>query len=57
MNHYLTEGNWLRAVRMWAGGADTFAIAAHFECHEAFIYAELPAKRQKYPKISEAYAA
>lgn len=48
MNHYLTLGNWLRACRMWQGGADTQEIAAHFECHEAFIYSQLPAYRGKY---------
>jgi hypothetical protein len=33
---------------MWQGGADTVEIAAHFECHEAFIYSHLPAYRGKY---------
>lgn len=57
MTHFLFEGEWLRAVRMWQGGSDTAAIADKFECSEAMIYRELPHYRRKYPKINELYEA
>lgn len=57
MTHFLFEGEWLRAVKMWQGGADTATIAAKFECSEAMIYAELPAKRRKYATINKVYEA
>ena len=57
MTHFLFEGEWLRAVRMWQGGYDTATIADKFECSEAMIYRELPHYRKKYPKINERFAA
>ena len=57
MTHFLYEGEWLHACKMWASGCDTATIADKFECSEAMIYAELPAKRRKYPKINELFEA
>lgn len=55
--NYLFEGEWLRAVKMWQGGADTATIADKFECSEAMIYRELPHYRRKYATINKVYEA
>lgn len=55
--NYLFEGEWIRAVKMWQGGADTETIAAKFECSEAMIWKELPHYRKKYAKINKLYEA
>ena len=55
--NYLFEGEWLRAVKMWQGGADTATIAAKFECSEAMIWKELPHYRKKYATINKLYEA
>jgi len=55
--NYLFEGEWLRAVKMWQGGCDTATIAEKFECSEAMIWKELPAKRRKYATINKLYEA
>ena len=57
MTHFLFEGEWLRAVKMWQGGADTATIADKFECSEAMLWKELPHYRRKYATINKVYEA
>jgi hypothetical protein len=54
MTHYLTKGQWLRAVYLWHGGCDTFEIAEAFDVPETLIYSKLPKWREQFPNIREA---
>lgn len=56
MNNYLSEGEWLHAVRMWHGGKDTLSIAQYFDCQESLIYCRLPVYRAKHKAIHEVAA-